>query len=50
MLIKEISEIAEEGGLEYVDPMDITELLGSHSQRMSSEEIYDSVQQLTEQQ
>jgi len=50
MLIKEISEAAEQVGLEYVDPVGITELLGSHSQRLSSEELHDLAQQLTEQQ
>jgi len=49
MLIKEISEIAEEVGLDNVDPMDITEVLESHSQPLSNEELYDLAQQLIEQ-
>ena len=49
MLIKEISEIAEVG-LDDVDPVGITEVLESHSQPMSNEELYDLAQQLTEQQ
>ena len=36
--------------LEYVDPVDITELLGNHFARLSSEERHDLAQQLTEQQ
>ena len=50
MLIKEISEIEEQVDLEYVDHVSITENLGSHSQRLSSEEFNDLVQQLNEQQ
>jgi len=42
--------MAEEVGLEYVDPVSITEILESHSQPLSNEELYDSTQQLTEQQ
>ena len=38
MLIKEISEIAE-SGLDNVDPLGITEVLESHSQPMSNEEL-----------
>jgi len=49
MLIKELSEIAEVG-LDDVDCVGITEVLESHSQPMSSEELYDLAQQLTEQQ
>jgi len=49
MLIKEIYEIAE-FGLDNVDPVRITEVLESHSQPMSNEELYDLAQQLTEQQ
>ena len=49
MLIKEISEIAEEVGLENADPVGITEVLESHSQPLSNEELYDLVQQFTEQ-
>ena len=50
MWIKEISEIAEEFGLDNVDPLGITEGLESNSQPMSNEEICDLAQQLTEQQ
>jgi len=50
MLIKEISEIAEEFGLDNVDTVGIIEVLESHSQPLSNEELYDLVQQLTEQQ
>jgi len=49
MLIKETREIAEVG-LDNVDPMGTTEVLESHSQPMSNEELYDLAQQLTEQQ
>ena len=49
MLIKEISEIAEVG-LDDVDPMGITEVLESHSQPVSIEELYDLAEQLTERQ
>jgi len=50
MLITEISEIAEEVGLDNIDPVGITVVLESHSQPLSSEELYNLVQQLTEQQ
>ena len=50
MLIKEISETAEEVGLDSVDPVSITEVLQRHSQPLSNEELYDFAQQLTEQQ
>ena len=50
MLIKEISEIAEEIGFDNVDRVGITEVLESHSQPLSNEEFYDLAQQLTEQQ
>ena len=49
-LMKEISEIAEEVGLENVDPVGITEVLESHSQPLSNGEICDLAQKLTEQQ
>ena len=47
MLIKEISEIVEEVGLDNVDPMGITKVLESHSQPLSNEELYNLVQQVT---
>jgi len=50
MLIKEISKIKEEVGLDNVDPLGITEVLESHSQPLSSEVLYELAQQLTEQQ
>ena len=50
MMIKEMSEIAEEVGLENADPVRITEVFESHSQPLSNEEFYDLAQQLTEQQ
>jgi len=50
MLIKEISEIAEEVGLDNVDPVCITEVLESHSQPLSNEELCDLAQQLTKHQ
>jgi len=50
MLIKEVSETAEDVGLDNVDPVGIIEVFGSHSQTLSNEEIYDLAQQLTEQQ
>ena len=50
LLIREISEITEEIGLDSVDPVGITEVLESHTQPLSNEELYDLVQQLTEQQ
>jgi hypothetical protein len=50
MPIKETGEIAEDVGFDNVDPMGITELLESHSQPLSNEEIYELDQQLTEQQ
>ena len=49
MVIKEISKTAEVG-LDNVDPVGITEVLESHSQPLSNEELYDLTQQLTEQQ
>jgi len=49
-LIKEISKISEEVGLDNVDPVGITEVLESHSQPLSNEELYDLAQQVTEQQ
>ena len=49
MLIKELSEIAEVG-LDSVDPVGINEVLESHTQPMSNEELYDLAKQLTEQQ
>ena len=45
ILIKGLSEIAEEVGLENVDPVGITEVLESHFQPMSNEGIYDLAQQ-----
>jgi hypothetical protein len=48
MLIKELSEIAKVG-LDSVDPVGINEVLESHSQPMSNEELYALAQQLTEQ-
>ncbi len=50
MLIKEKSEIAEQVGLDNVDPVGITEDLESHCQPLSNEELYDLAQKLTEQQ
>jgi hypothetical protein len=50
VLIKEIGETAEEVGLDNVDPVVITEVLGSHSQPLSNEELYDLAQQLIAQQ
>jgi len=50
MLIKEIGEISEDIGLVIVDPLGITDVLESHSQPLSNEELYDLTQQLTEQQ
>jgi len=50
MLIKEISEVAEEVGLDNVDSVDITEDLESQSQPVSNEELCDLAQQLIEQQ
>ena len=50
MLIKGISEGAEEVGLHTVDPMGIREIFESHFQPLSSEELYDLAQQFTEQQ
>ena len=41
MLIKVISEITEEVGLDNVDPVNITEVLESHSQPLYNEELYD---------
>ena len=39
MLIKEICKIAEGAGLDNVDPVGITEVLESHSQPLSDEEL-----------
>ena len=50
MLIKEISEIAEEVSLDNADPVGITEVLESHCQPLSTEEPYELAQQVTEQQ
>jgi len=50
MLIKEISKIPKEVGLDNVDPVGITEVLESHSQPLSNEELHDLAQQMTEQQ
>jgi len=50
MLIKEMGEITEDFGLDNVDPVGITEVLESHSQPLSNEELYDLAQQVTEQQ
>ena len=49
MVIKEISKTAEVG-LDNADPMGITEVLESHSQPLSNEELYDLAQKLIEQQ
>jgi len=49
MVIKEISEITEVS-LDNVHPMHITEVLESHSQPLSNEELYYLAQQLIEQQ
>jgi len=49
MLIEEISEIAEEVGLDNVGLVSNTEVLESHSQPLSNEELYGLAQQLTEQ-
>jgi len=49
-LLIEISKVAQEVGLDTVDPMGTTEVLESHSQPLSNEEHYDLAQQLTEQQ
>ena len=49
MMIKEISKIAQEVGLNNVDPVGITEVLESHSQPLSTRELYDLAQKLTEQ-
>ena len=49
MLIKEISEISEAVGLDNVDPVGITEVLESHSQPLSNEELHDLAQKLIEQ-
>jgi len=40
ILIKEIREITEEVGLDNVDPVGVTEVSESHSQPLSSEELY----------
>jgi hypothetical protein len=50
MLIKETSKIAEDSGLDNVDPVGITEVLESHSQPLSNEVLYELAQQLIEQQ
>ena len=50
MLIKELSKITEEVGLDNVDSVDITEDLESQSQPVSNEELCDLAQQLIEQQ
>ena len=50
MLIKEISEITEDVGLDNVDLVGVTEVLESHSQPLSNEELYGLAQQFTEQQ
>jgi len=50
MLIKEISEISEEVALDNVDPVGNTDVLESHSQPLSNEELHDLAQKLTEQQ
>ena len=42
-VIKEISKIAEVVGLDNADTVGITEVLESHSQPLSSEELYDLV-------
>jgi len=47
--IKEISETAEVVGLDNVDSVGITEVLESHSQPLSNEELYGLTQELTEQ-
>ena len=39
VLIKEVSEIAQEVGLDNVDSMGITEVLESHSQPLSNEDL-----------
>ena len=49
MLIKEISEVTEEGR-DNVDTLGITKVLESQSQPLSNEEFYDLAHQLTEQQ
>ena len=49
MLIKQIHEIAEEG-LDNVHTMGITEVLESHSQPLSNEELCGLAEQMTEQQ
>ena len=48
MLIQEISEIAEDVGLDNTDPVSITQGLESHSQSLSNKKLYDLAQQLTE--
>ena len=45
-----MGETAEDFGLDNVDPVSINEVLESHSQPLSNEELYDLAQQLTEQQ
>ena len=50
MLIKELSEIWEEDGLDNVDPLGFTGVLESHSKPLSNEELHDLAPKLTEQQ
>jgi len=47
MLIKEISEIAEDVGLDNIESVSITEVLESHSIPLPNEELYYLAQQLT---
>jgi len=48
MLIKEISKIAEEVGLDNVYPMDITNVLESHSQPRSNVELCPTIDRTAE--
>ena len=50
MLINKICQITEEVVFDNVDPVGFTEVLESHSQLLSSEELYDMALQLPEQQ
>ena len=50
MLIKEISEISEEVGVDNVDPVGITGVLENYSQPLPNAELHDLAQKLTEQQ